>query len=1353
MRLSKKGWVILTTLTVIALVFAFYFFVYVKDKESQLIANKMRVLSQIRGNIELLIQSEKKVRQNQLKELEDIVVGTMDNNLALADNWTYLKDSISNWPFLWGQDQAIWNIDTGYFYKQAYQELFGKELIERKDEFEFIAIVAHDTESIKTLFSNFPLGIINFPQDSSLFHLSSKTIFELDFGYNPYLVFKTLIAEQADNQVYLIGFVDRSQFNEEKREVSLFIITISVILLTLMTLGLPLLKIYVMSNTERLGARDVFLAGASLILTPTIVVLFFFLFLTNIFSDKPHEESRLMRLNQQLATNFKTEVGNALNQLTKVRDSLPVDLFWIRQQFGREKTYIKNPYGQHVFPNAWKNEFWNDNFKYFNSIFWTDKAGIIKIYLSSEENPTKIDSLGHRTYIMDIIKGKGVSFKGETLAFESIRSVSDGNYEIGIGIPSENPDLPVLATSFSLLSLMAPIMESGYGFCLFNKQGLTLFHSDMKRNLNEDFLMETDQVFNPYISVAVDHFTPVRYMGKDHYMYVQELQDLGGFYLATFLEQSNTYSPNAIALNTTAEMQMVFLLLMFFIYWVLFLLTRKRNKLKQKMFIFYWLRPLTLSGKNSFLYRRLLLFNLGAVLYLIIMIGYGASGYYPPELLLYSLIGTGAIAILLNFWGMAEAFPEKERIYNRWFTFRKSGKIWLLMGLYIFLLIVGRIYLSTEAATVSDLLLALLVGGGIWLILRRNKTAAVCDDKRSVGYYKIYASSLVVLFSVAPTLLLFCINYNMEQDILFKSQVLSLKERIDNWETAKAAQFYKSRNGTSQPTVGDLKGFVQQMADNNSLAYAVPPVIQQANLLDMRKVNPAPNGYAPIYQVVRFEFDQYGLHSRALVNSENRASMGWSFVDGGVYFPRTSERISGPIERANSLLSSNGRAVTLFFVLLIVLIYLFVSNVIHRIFGLDYKMYADKMVLPRNYAEIGEKLKAIYQAAEERNDAFNNSFIVGVDASHVFDLYDSLQQWKGQAFYSLDIFSLGQVVQRTDETLLSEPEEYFSNLYLNYRIPIRSLIESDTEHYEKLSEVLFHKNQKIDSAPILIFIEHFEFAYYDLLLNQIKIDILQRLVCNPNIRLIVSSEISPTKMLELYEAQINEARSLARADRTQPNNDHLETLVSVYKQWLQLFGAFYRITIPIEIKNTVGLDCVRRELRHGPYLHRINHKYQVLYPNIVYCDDYILNVQETAYTYYYAIWNSLSSEERYIVYDVAQDGFVNTNNVNGIIDLLHKGILVYDHSLQLMNESFTNFVLSKVDSDEALEKELENNRRGNWSIASAVLILVIISLIAFVSLGKINILEDVNALLGSLAAIFAVFLRLGGMFVTGKAKE
>ncbi len=149
-------------------------------------------------------------------------------------------------------------------------------------------------------------------------------------------------------------------------------------------------------------------------------------------------------------------------------------------------------------------------------------------------------------------------------------------------------------------------------------------------------------------------------------------------------------------------------------------------------------------------------------------------------------------------------------------------------------------------------------------------------------------------------------------------------------------------------------------------------------------------------------------------------------------------------------------------------------------------------------------------------------------------------------------------------------------------------------------------------------------------------------------------------------------------------------------------------------------------------------------------DDYILNIQEISYSYYFAIWNSLSKEERYIVYDIAHDSFINSNNADGIIDLLQKGILIYDHSLRLMNESFTNFVLTKVNSDEALERELESGKGGKWSTVSAVILMVIISLIIFISFGKINMLEDVNALLGSLAAIFTLLIRMGGIFVMGK---
>lgn len=176
---------------------------------------------------------------------------------------------------------------------------------------------------------------------------------------------------------------------------------------------------------------------------------------------------------------------------------------------------------------------------------------------------------------------------------------------------------------------------------------------------------------------------------------------------------------------------------------------------------------------------------------------------------------------------------------------------------------------------------------------------------------------------------------------------------------------------------------------------------------------------------------------------------------------------------------------------------------------------------------------------------------------------------------------------------------------------------------------------------------------------------------------------------------------------------------------------------------------MKGEFEHGKYLNQLvfNKK---LYKKCDQEEDVILHVQETSYTYYYAIWNNLSKEERYIVYDIALDKFVNTNNVDGIIDLLHKGILVFDHSLRLMNESFGNFVLSKVNSDEALARELESKQKGTWNITFAVLILIVISLLVFISFGRIHVLNEINTIIASAGAAMTLLVRLGGLFAISK---
>src|SRR5690606_38157476 len=494
-----------------------------------------------------------------------------------------------------------------------------------------------------TLFTNHLSGNISFG-DSTVAYIRSKSMFEWDSGDDRYRDFTNFLREQDNKQSYLLGFVKRSELKRQAQEVSVFTITTALIVVTLMILGLPLLKLQVMSSAERLGAKDVFLAGASLVVGPMVLILFYLLFTTNIFTDKENEREKLETLNHQLAGNFRSEISHALAQLNIVKaqvdDSLTFPLKHekiakalgktLKETFSREDRQI-------IFNNFWRHPFCRDNFPYFNSIFWATNRGEVAVYLSSEKDPQRINSLSHRSYVMDIIRDQGILFDGDTIAFESIRSVTDGNYELGLGIPSGNAAYPTLATSFSSVSMMDPVLEAGYGFCFFNTEGRTLFHSEIQRNLNENFLEETGGMLAPYVRSGQPAFVSVRYMGVDHYVYVQQVRGLEGYYIATFLDKSYSYSPNAIALNTTVEMEIAFLILLFLIYLPLFAVTRKKRKLQQKTFVLYWLRPL-LGEEQSTVYNKTLIVNTIILAYLLLSVILYQYFSYLPALLVLSVV-------------------------------------------------------------------------------------------------------------------------------------------------------------------------------------------------------------------------------------------------------------------------------------------------------------------------------------------------------------------------------------------------------------------------------------------------------------------------------------------------------------------------------------------------------------------------------------------------------------------------------------------------------------------------------------------------------------------------------------------
>ncbi|HLT06842.1 MAG TPA: hypothetical protein VK014_04905 [Cyclobacteriaceae bacterium] len=1260
-------------------------------------------------------------------------------------------------------------------YKKSYSDFLGKELILRKDNFESIAIVRLEKESGSTLFTNHPSGNISF-EDSTVSRIQSKSMFEWDSGEDRYIVFTSFLTEQDKTQIYLLGFVKRSALNRQKQEVSIFTVTTALILVTLMILGLPLLKLQVMSSAERLGAKDVFLAGASLVIGPMVIILFFLQFTTNIFTDKGKEREKLEALNNQLAENFQAEIVQALRQLKIVKkelDNQETDFLKkhdkILDLLCKDLQNCGYEHGSQVIINSfWVHPFCRDNFPYFNSIFWANDQGEIGIYLSSEKEPQRINSLSHRRYVMDIIQDKGILFNGDTIAFESIRSVTDGNYELGLGIASGNNTYPTLATSFSSVSMMDPVLEEGYGFCFFNEEGRTLFHSNIQRNLNENFLEETGGMLDSYVRSGQTKFTAVRYMGMDHYVYVQQVPGLQGYYIATFLDKSYSYSPNAIALNTTAEMEIAFLILLFLIYLPLFAVTRKKRKLKQKTFVLYWLRPL-LDSKHATMYKKMLFVNTIIMVYLILslIIYQYISG--SPVLLILSVVMTGLSLVMTNFFFISRSFPNIELVDTQ---YGKGGSLmpfWSIVLAYIILWIITKLMIihpHYDFFKLWDILILVIciaaytyrrgavafARTGSWEQLSKS----IVKSEDPYLNYKIYNTSLILLLSIIPTLIFFSINYRAEQEILFKQKAHSLVERTANWRQVKSAPLIQKRQEIAAPTVEPLDGFIDQMekaaGSKRILTHLIKiDSISQAQRdsipLDstQRKSTEGDEGW---YDQMRVEFDKYGTQSQGYIGTGKGAP--WSFDGQSFHFPQasTTQTVSVSIGSFKDLFVSNWWGMLLFFALLMLISYMLIGLVAEKIYGLDFKGYA-KMIRPRHPIEISKKLIEAYQGADLLNDSFNNSFIVGVNASHVYEIYHQLRRWKTDGFYSIELLDLPNLIEKFEDPNPAEGVPHFASSPLNFRIPVYRLVKNAQANYAPLLEALHDKHARKGKAPLLVYIEHFEYAYDDEALNNIKLNILQRLVSNPSIRIVISSEISPTKIFEFYEERIKKASAIGLTNLE--NIERLNGLKSTFKQWQHLLGGFYRITIPLTVNDQ---DATPRELSHGQYLNRIKIKYAILFDKKFAGDDnHILNVQETSFTYYYAIWNSLTKEERYIIFDIAHDRFVNANNVDGIIDLLHKGLLVYDHSLHLMNESFTNFVLTKVSSDEALERELESNKKGNWSTASAVLILVIISLIAFISFGRVNILQDVNALLTSLAAIIAVFLRLGGMFVTGKSKE
>jgi len=1488
---SSKSWILLSTAVVIGIAFSIYFLVYVKGNEKEIVSNNFRVLQQIVQNIKQLENSY--LKNAEIRSLADSNAVELNNNIKPAQDHqcNSLPDSSSvdfNKDISYGPDGIYFKVETivnpndqsnCLHYVTDYDVFFSNELFQRKDVFDQIIIFKTDetnggkVTNRSVLYSNTPLGMMD-----STFHKKSlrSAKDEININDKKYVSFNQVIDDEAN--ILISGLVLKSTFDQQKRSVSPFIIFSLSIALILIILAMPLLKLKIMSLEERLHIKDVVFGVISVLVGPAVFIVFLnasFIF-SSIEKDRSH--ANLDSLGNKVERNFQIELNRLVNQIDTLNNSfyflkdvttLTADSFKMDREsqamfsskFGEPLNFDHAQYninGFKVYDGVIQNNL--ISFKHLKAAFWcTDKAEIM-IFLSVFKNPGYTQELSHRKYITNIIDNEPNYFIDtlntvHEIAIESIKSVNDGSYEIGVGKSTGWSHLPVMAISAKLASTMGTVLEEGYGFCILDKDGNTVFHSDIKKNMNENFINETHGVFKSSMNSHTGTIKTVNYNGKNQTILIRPLNCLSDHYIATFVNSEVYYSPITLSMVSAFAMFLCYLLFILAVYLILYFSNFKLSKLKQIVYVFNFIRPYETDVFYR-KYNRLNVISFVIIIYLIFSIALSSHHY---DFIVSELILIVVVLLVCALYSLSASLHDEKLIHD---GFRKpSKKLYSVVLIVIVSLLIIRVF---AFIAFSDYGISLILNAIIGLVvtafiiseifLEKNIFKLQYFKKKSTSHKQIQKAYFrflmlwVIILSIIPMNLFVKITYEKENEIFAKYRSLELFDNIRTWDKTSNFEFENKfytpkhydrfiesmredsinfalvetnfRINSTKPTIKYSKGeFIVKKnsvlawsKDSTSYSEREVEIISEDSILvngiydaDLNVIKMTFNGgiirirnsdsieynkkdiafaddgsiivkgkglvsneskkaeitseiakvtrfnkevFDDLYQKIRPNLNERSVNTKSYISNVASDNL-WIFSTGDNFniftlnprFENTSTLTSIMIQE-RGFFKDHLLSIIIVIAISIFILYNFMNFILVKIYGFKFKEYADYVNEIRSKPFAGLFL-------EDKNftndSAYNNIFLVGVNSAHTSIIKKYFSNKVNKKFLSLDFYDFSEKLEKGIDELNNE----------HYKL---NRFDRDWEiiknYYDKTEEQIY------------VLVEHFEFGYNDLRLNKIKLEILKYLVDDPNFKVIVKSEINATKLLDFYGDSIKPIEILLKksaVEKREELQNRLNDLKIDYIKWQHLLGSFVKYIIPIntiheknEKQEKVSLHrqnfVLEEETKHGEFLDMLNrYTNESKIVDLPY-EDKILTIQQMSYPYYFSIWNSLSKEERYLVYDIAKDRFVNTVNTNAILSLLVKGILIYDHSLRLMNESFSNFVLTKVNSDEALEMEMESRKKGTWNTAFGVIILLVISIVIFLSIGQQNFLNDINAFLTAIAALIGLLIRFSGFLSFGGNK-
>ncbi len=281
-------------------------------------------------------------------------------------------------------------------------------------------------------------------------------------------------------------------------------------------------------------------------------------------------------------------------------------------------------------------------------------------------------------------------------------------------------------------------------------------------------------------------------------------------------------------------------------------------------------------------------------------------------------------------------------------------------------------------------------------------------------------------------------------------------------------------------------------------------------------------------------------------------------------------------------------------------------------------------------------------------------------------------------------------------------------------------------NYDEIAKEL-DKMKTLENGTIIL--ENFDHNHNHHGLNKLRLLCLQALIDKP-VRTILTSSISLNQILDDFFNLWLKADSELQ-DNIKANMDQLESLLFDYTIVTLPLPSFEKGPLAIEFGHGHYLFSLQNQFEHNPKYREITNFNEL--PR-QFKEELVIEVQNMAHAYYHALWNHCTRMEKHVLYDAAEDGFINHKNKITIANLLKKGLLVFDDGVKIMNRSFQHFILTGISSSEVMQMEQEAKTRGRWSRYSLVIAVVILSTIIFYILAEQQVVNKFTALISGLIA-------------------